>query len=120
MNKRPVTVTILACLLIITGVVGIAYHLSDFSTKDLFEYGNVTILIVRIIAIVGGVFLLRRRNWARWLSIAWIAFHLILSFFHNVQEVLIHTFVFALFAWFLFRPEARAYFLRPRAPREGT
>jgi hypothetical protein len=120
MNKRPVTVTILACLLIITGVVGIAYHLSDFSRKDLFEYGNLTILIVRVIAIVGGVFLLQGRNWARWLSIAWIAFHLILSFFHNVQEVVIHALVFALFAWFLFRADARAYFSQPSAPKEGT
>ncbi len=119
MSKRPVTVTILACVLILAGAVGIAYHLSDFSTKHPFEYENVVVLLVRVIAIVSGVFLLRGKNWARWLSLAWIGFHLILSFFHNVREVIIHALVFALFAWFLFRPAARAYFLQLRAPREG-
>jgi hypothetical protein len=115
MDKRPVTVTILACLLIVAGAVGIAYHLSDFSAKHPFEYENVVILLVRVIAIVSGVFLLRGKNWARWLALAWIAFHLILSFFHSIQEVVIHSLVFALFAWALFRPDARVYFSETRA-----
>ena len=120
MNKRPVTVTILACVLILAGAVGIAYHLSDFGPRHPFEYENVVILLVRVMAIVSGVFLLRGQNWARWLSIAWIAFHLILSFFHSVQEVIVHALVFALFAWFLFRPAARAYFRQPREPQAGA
>jgi hypothetical protein len=73
-----------------TGVMGIAYHLSDFSPKHPFEFENVWILLVRITAIVSGAFMLRGSNWARWLSLAWIAFHLILSFFHSLQEVVVH------------------------------
>ena len=89
---------------------GIAYHLPDFSPKHPFQYANLWILLLRIAAIVAGAFMLRGRSWARWLGLAWIAFHLILSFFHSIQEVVIHGLVFALFAWFLFRPDARAYF----------
>jgi hypothetical protein len=110
MNKRPIAVTILACVLMAAGVMGIAYHLPDFSPKHPFRYENLGILLLRVAAIVAGVFMLRGRNWARWLALAWIAFHLILSFFHSVGEVVIHGLVFALFAWFLFRPDARAYF----------
>ena len=89
---------------------GIAYHLSDFSPKHPFQFENLWILLLRIAAIVAGVFMLRGRNWARWLALAWIAFHLIVSIFHSVGEVVIHGFVLALFAWFLSRPDARAYF----------
>jgi hypothetical protein len=118
MNKRPVTITILACLLIATGTIGIAYHLSDFNAKHLFEHENIWILLVRITAIISGAFMLRGSNWARWLSLGWIAFHLILSFFHSVREVAVHGLLFALFAWLLFRPDARAYFHRPGAQRK--
>jgi len=110
MNKRPVTITILACLLIAAGAIGIVYHLSDFSGRRSFESENLWILLVRVLAIIGGVFLLRGRNWARWLALAWIGFHLILSFFHSAREVAMHALVFALFAWLLFRRNARLYF----------
>ena len=36
------------------------------------------------LAIVCGVFLLRGHNWARWLALAWIAFHVVLSAFHAI------------------------------------
>jgi len=89
---------------------GIAYHLPDFSPRHPFQYANLWILLLRIAAIVAGAFMLRGWNLARWLALAWIAFHLILSFFHSIQEVVIHGLVFALFAWFLFRADARAFF----------
>ena len=110
MNKRPIAVTILACVLMAAGVMGIAYHLPDFSPRHPFQYANLWILLLRIAAIVAGAFMLRGWNLARWLALAWIAFHLILSFFHSIQEVVIHGLVFALFAWFLFRADARAFF----------
>jgi hypothetical protein len=89
---------------------GIAYHLPDFSPQHPFGYENLWILLLRIAAIVAGAFMLRGRNWARWLALVWIAFHLILSFFHSVGEVVIHGLVLAVFGWLLFRPDARAYF----------
>lgn len=100
------------------GVIGIGYHLSDFSPKRPFQYENLLILLVRFLGIVSGAFMLRVQNWARWLALAWIAVHLILSFFHSVQEVVIHSLVFGLFAWLLFRPDAREYFSQTREERQ--
>jgi hypothetical protein len=54
--------------------------------------------------------MLRGNNWARWLALAWIAFHVVVSFFHSLQEVVVHSLLFMLIAYFLFSPEARAYF----------
>jgi hypothetical protein len=59
-----------------------------------------------------GVFLLQGRNWARWLALAWIAFHLAFSFFDSLQKAAIHGLFMVLIAYFLFRPDARTYFQR--------
>jgi hypothetical protein len=61
-------------------------------------------------AIVAGVFMLRGRDWARWLALAWIAAHVVISAFHLMQGLLIHSILFVLFAYLLLRREAREYF----------
>ena len=50
--KRPYQVTILGCLFIVTGLVGLAYHLSDRP----IDRWIILIAAVRVIAVVGGVF----------------------------------------------------------------
>ncbi|HEY7402191.1 MAG TPA: hypothetical protein VIB39_01615 [Candidatus Angelobacter sp.] len=109
MKKRPIAVLILSCVLIVSGALGLAYHLSEFSAKP-FHYEMVWISLFRLLAIVSGTFMLLSKNWARWLALAWITFHLGISFYHSLQQVAIHALVLAMFAYFLFRPEARAYF----------
>ena len=71
------------------------------------------ILATELAALVAGVFLLRGANWARWLAIAWIAFHVALSF-GSLQRLVVHTVILLLFVYLLFRPSANAYF-RPNA-----
>jgi hypothetical protein len=108
MNKRPIAVTILACLLIVMGVVGIAYHFGEFRSTPPSEY--LLVLFVRLLAIVCGVFLLRGKGWARWLAIAWIAVHVVVSYFHSMQEAAMHLVFLAVFAVVLFMPAANRYF----------
>ena len=110
MNKRPLSVTVISCFFAAAGAVGIAYHLTEFKTLSPFPYDVLWVCLVRLLAVIGGVFMLRGHNWARWLTLAWIAYHVILSYFHSVQEVLIHALLLAVFAFFLFRPTATAYF----------
>lgn len=112
--KRPLTVIIIACLLMVTGALGIVFHLSDFKAQP-FQYENVWISLVRLTAIVCGIFMLRGNNWARWLAIVWMAFHVIVGSLHSVREGVVHALFLLLFAYFLFRPEARAYFGRGRS-----
>ncbi len=112
-NKRPVSVTILACIYVTVGTVGFAYHLyPDFGGHG-FHRDDLLIEIIEVAAIVGGAFMLRGNNWARWLVLAWIGFHVVISFFDSLQKVAAHGLMFVLTAYVLFRPEARAYFQRP-------
>ena len=110
MNKRPLSITIISLVLIGSGALGLVFHLTDLVAPHPFQYDVVWISLVRLIAIVCGVYMLRASNWARWLSLAWIAFHVILSIFHSLFQLGVHILVCAVFAYFLFRPRASAYF----------
>jgi hypothetical protein len=109
-RKRPLTVIIVSCLLIAAGATGLVYHLSDFRMSKPFQSEIVWISLVRLLAIVSGVFMLFGKNWARWLALAWITFHVVISFYHSFQQVLIHGLIFALIVYCLYRPKAGAYF----------
>lgn len=110
MNKRPVAVTIIAWIYIVAGVVGLAYHAKEFKLAHPFENDGLWICFVRLLAIVSGVFLLRGHNWARWLAVAWMAWHVYLSVFHPLSELIMHSVLLLVFTFFLFRPRASAYF----------
>ena len=110
MKKRPLAISILSCVFLAAGAIGFVYHLTDFKAQQPFPYELVWISAVRLAAIVCGVFMLRGNNWARWLALAWIAFHVVVSFFLSLQQVVVHSLLFLLIAYFLFRPEAGAYF----------
>ncbi len=110
MNKRPLSVSIISWLFIAAGSVGLAYHLTEFRTGGLFQFDLAAVCFVRLLAIFSGVFMLRGCNWARWLLLVWIAYHVILSAFHSFFEALIHGLLLALIAYFLLRAGASAYF----------
>lgn len=108
--KRPLAVIIISVVYIITGVLGLAFHLSQYKIQHPFEYDIVWIALVEIAAIVAGTFMLHGNKWARWLAIAWIAFHVGLSIFHPWRELLIHSLLFIVIAYFLFNRPAKEYF----------
>jgi len=110
MSKRPLSITIIGWLFIATGVVGIAYHATELKADRPFQYDVVWVCLVRLVAILCGVFLLRGSNWARWLLLVWIAYHVILSAFHVRSELIIHSLLFAVVAYFLLRQQASVYF----------
>jgi hypothetical protein len=114
MNKRPLPVTLIAWIYIVTGTFGIAFHLKEFSGQPPgSHYEIVWITLVRLLAVLAGIYLLRARNWARWLAIVWMAFHAAVSVFHSLPELAMHTALLAVFGYFLWRREANAYFGRP-------
>ena len=107
MVQRPLSVSIIGWLYILTGAAGMVYH---FISPDFFGVDHLLILGIRLLAIIGGIFVLRRTNWARWLIMAWIAYHVILSFWHSIPEVLMHGLIFLLTAYCLFNVRAAKYF----------
>jgi hypothetical protein len=107
MNKRPISVVIIAILYIAVGAVAFAFY---FPTLLKGHPDAVAIELTELLAIIAGVYMLCRQNWARWLAMAWIVFHVVLSIFHPVQELVMHSVLCVLFAWLLFRPAASRYF----------
>ena len=65
---------------------------------------------LRLAAIVGGVGLLRGRDWARWLLVVWMVLHVGISAFDSWQAVVMHTVIFVPITYFLFRGPSGLYF----------
>jgi len=116
MTKRPISITILAWLYIAIGAIGIAYHATEVRTGGITQYDVLWIELFRFVAIVCGVFMLRGANWARWVALAWMGFHVIVSVFHERFQLAVHCVFFAVIAWLLFRRQASQYFNARRVP----
>ena len=116
MTKRPLSVTIIGWLFIVAGTVGLVYHAKEFKADGPFRYELVLVCLIRLFAIVCGVFMLRGRDWARWGLLVWIAYHVVLSAFHSLSQFLMHGLLLAVVAWFLMRPRTGEYF---RASRDN-
>jgi hypothetical protein len=67
------------------------------------------VLAVGIAALVGGVYLMKGRNWARWLLAVWMAFHVAISI-GQPRQFAAHIVIFGCIAFLLFRPRASGYF----------
>jgi hypothetical protein len=107
--KRPLAVTILAFVYIGVGAIGFVAHFTDLLSMDASRYDGLWIELTEILAVLCGAFMFRGQNWARWLAVAWIAFHVILSALQPV-ELAIHSLFCALIVWLLFRADAARYF----------
>ena len=110
MTKRPLSVTIIGWLFIAAGTVGLVYHATEFKTDRPFQYELVLVCLIRLLAIVCGALMLRGRDWARWGLLVWIAYHVVLSAFHTLFELIVHGLLAVVVAWFLLRPRATAFF----------
>jgi uncharacterized membrane protein len=104
--KRPFTVTFLGSLFIVVGLVSTIYHLL---TSPL-DYWMVPVSLVGIIAIVGGVFLIKGRDWARWLMLSWLAFHVFVSALHSLSGSMAHLLLLIAVGYFLLTPPDSKYF----------
>jgi hypothetical protein len=114
MNKRPLSVTVISAIFLAAGVVGLAYHAMEFKAQGPFQYDVFWVCLVRLVAVVCAVFMLRAHNWARWLLVIWIAYHVVLSALHSISELIMHTLLLMVVAYFLFRRSASAYFRHTR------
>jgi hypothetical protein len=110
MKKRPLPVTIIGWLFIGAGLLGFAFHATEFNPAASLDADLALVLVVRLLAIVGGVFLLRAANWARWLLILWLVYHVILSTMHPVMDLVTHIALLLAIAYFLLRPKTASYF----------
>lgn len=109
MRKPPVSVLIVALLYLAVGIVGCVYH---FPSLLAWQQGSVWAESTELLAVIAGVFLLCRQNWARWLAVTWIAFHVGISALHSYAQASVHAVFLVLIAWALFSSAAAKYFQR--------
>jgi hypothetical protein len=108
--QRPATVTVLSWLYIVMGTVGSIYHARELGQFGLLHTDVLLIEGLRVLAIAAGFFMLKGQNWARWLAIAWIALHVIASFYNSWQQVAMHALFLAVICFLLTRPTANTFF----------
>lgn len=109
MRKPPISVVVIALLYLAVGIVGFVYR---FRTLLSWQQGSVWAESTELLAVIAGVFLLLGQNWARWLAVVWIAFHVVLSAFHSWGEAAVHAAFLVLIAGALFWPGVGRYFRR--------
>ena len=106
LNKRPLSILILSCLYLAVGAGGFVFH---FPHLIALPREGVWIELTEFLALLAGGFMLRGRNWARWLALTWMAFHVAISF-PILSQIAVHSVFLALIAWVLFRTNANRYF----------
>jgi hypothetical protein len=107
MKKLPIPVLIVVAIYLLVGVAGFIFHFRELTAGHPDAIG---IELTELLAVVSGVGLWFRQNWARWLALAWVVFHVGLSLFHPLPELMIHAALCAVIAWLLFRPGTAAWF----------
>jgi uncharacterized membrane protein HdeD (DUF308 family) len=109
--KRPFEVTVIGWLFIVVGIASTVYHL----LKDSLDRWTAPILLIGAIAVMAGVYLLRGAGWARWLILAWLAFHVVVGALNSLQDALPHLVLLLVVAYFLLGPPTKKYFRSSQA-----
>jgi len=106
MPRRPLSITIISWILIVFGSIALLSGVLPLSDIKSHWYVHLS----RILEIVAGVFMLYGRNWARWLLVAWIAFHIVVGALNGLVSLAMHVVIFSVILFFVFRRDANVYF----------
>jgi len=117
-TRRPVAITILGWLFVVVGVASlISSALSlrnDLAVRaaggSVYTGEPGLVLSVRALAVVGGVLILYGVSWARWLLVAWMLWHVVLSLGHSRGELAVHSLLLVALLFVLLNRGASAYF----------
>ena len=110
MSRPPWPVAIVCLLFLIAGAVGFIYHFTE-----MLEFGEglseaIWVELLRLLAIICAILLWKGINWARWLAIAWVLYHVVVSTNHSTSEVITHIIVLILVGVLLYLPRSTAFF----------
>ena len=107
MKRRPLSITIISWIFIVFGSIALLSGVLPLADLKSHWYVHLS----RILMIVAGVFMLKGHNWARWLLVLWITFHIIISALHSMLFLLMHVVIFSVILYFVFRRQASDYFV---------
>ena len=124
MKARPLSITIIGWLFLIFGSITLLsglLPLTGANSQLITELKTHWMVhLSRLAAVVSGLFMLRGHNWARWLLVAWIAFHIVVGALHGWVPLLTHVVIFSVILIFLFRRNASQFFARAESQRIPT
>lgn len=109
MTRPPLAVIVIAVLLIAGALMGLVGDFVNHHSLVEGHYEAVWIAGVNLLGVLA-IFILCGRGWARWLAVVWMAFHVAISIGHPLGQLVMHAILMVLFAYGLFRAEARQYF----------
>jgi hypothetical protein len=127
MNKRPTSVTVIAWIIIVIGVISAVSTVAMFDNPmvvDLMKKSPIPIplqyaitTLGLLIMIVSGTAMLKGRNWARLLYVIWSATGLLIGLATSpVKASLFPGLVFlTIVTFFLFRPKASKFFSQTKS-----
>jgi hypothetical protein len=107
MKKRPIPIIIVSALFILVGIVGFAFHVKEFPGKP---YETTWVLFVEILAVTCGALLFFKIAWGRWLTIAWLLYHVRISAFNSTSQMIAHIVFLVVVSILLFLPVSSMYF----------
>jgi len=113
-RRRMPSIVAVGVLFLLLGVLDVWRGVAPlFGPATRLATDDMQVLAIGIAALVGGAFVIRGQNWARWLLAVWMLLHVAISVGHPGQ-LIAHLAIFGALAFLLFRPGARSHF-RPRA-----
>jgi len=107
MSSSPRSTTLIGWLFVAVGCVSLVRHLLPVATGEVILDQDVAWAVASsLLALSGGVLLLRGVGWARWLLAFWLAAHVVLSLAHERFQLVVHAVLFVVITWLLFRVPA--------------
>lgn len=125
-KKRPTSVTVIAWFLIVVAAINVVTM--TFAWKKVYQDPKVQELMAKsplpvsvqyamgavglVVMLTAGIFMLRGKNWARFLYMGWTAAGFVISFFTSPAKLMLipGVVMYAIVVFFLMRPAANAYF----------
>ena len=122
MKTRPASVTVVAWILIVMGVLSLitsTITINNPLARDLMSKSPIPVSVQfammyagLLIMIVSGIAMFKGQNWARWLYVIWSVLGLVIGFATSPMKAAMipGLILFLIIVFFLFRPMANAYF----------
>lgn len=104
--KRPFQITVIALLFIVGGLATLVVPV----LKNPLNRWTLPLALLGLIAIVGGIFVYKGRGWARWVVLAWLAFHVVVSALNSLSLAAAHLVLLIAVGYFLLAPPTSRYF----------
>jgi hypothetical protein len=117
--KRPISVTVIAWLLLVVSSLSLVAVVFDPHTPELMANRLLPVpvlyfkvFVTALIYMLSGIFMLRGARWARMLYLVWGGIVSTSSLLESVPklELITEFLIYAIIVFFLFRPKASAYF----------